>query len=67
VKKSLKVEGRIMKKTALDATAIVLLGSFFATPAFAGMLFPAPVAGVGIGALVVIGIGYRALRKRIDN
>lgn len=37
-----------------------------ASPAFAGPLeTPAPVAGVGIGAVLLIGAGYRAVKSRI--
>jgi hypothetical protein len=36
-----------------------------ASPAFAGRPVPAPVAGIGIGAVVLIGMGYRALKARI--
>jgi hypothetical protein len=37
-----------------------------ASPAFAGPLqTPAPVAGVGIGAVLLIGAGYRAVKARI--
>ena len=38
-----------------------------ADPAFAGILpqTPAPIAGAGIGAVVLIGFGYRALKGRI--
>ena len=50
-----------------DGAAILGLASVVSVPAFAGALAPAPLAGVGIGALVVLGIGYRALRKRIDG
>lgn len=43
---------------------VALLGS--ASPAFAGITpTPAPIAGVGIGAVVLVGIGYRALKARI--
>jgi hypothetical protein len=28
---------------------------------------PAPVAGVGIGAVILVGIGYRALKSRIGR
>jgi len=42
---------------------LVLVGA--ASPAFAGQTVPAPIAGVGIGAVVLIGIGYRALKARI--
>ena len=39
-----------------------------ASPAFAGnVVTPAPLAGVGIGAVVLVGLGYRALRRRIDR
>ena len=38
-----------------------------ATPAFAGRVVPAPVAGVGIGAVLLIGVGYRALKSRIGR
>lgn len=39
-----------------------------ADPAFAGLAVqtPAPVVGVGIGAVVLIGIGYRALKNRMN-
>jgi len=39
-----------------------------ASPAFAGDVVqtPAPIAGVGIGAIVLAGIGYRALKRRIN-
>lgn len=37
-----------------------------ATPAFAGIVrAPAPVAGIGIGAVLLLGAGYRALKSRI--
>ena len=37
-------------------------------PALAGKInpVPAPAAGIGIGAVVLLGIGYRALKKRIN-
>jgi hypothetical protein len=38
-----------------------------ASPAFAGLApTPAPVAGIGIGAVLLVGIGYRALKRRIN-
>jgi hypothetical protein len=48
------------------ALGIVLLAA--AAPAFAGDVVPtpAPVAGIGIGAVVLIGLGYRALKRRIN-
>jgi hypothetical protein len=56
-----------MKKVVFDTAAAAALAVVFATPAFAGCIVPAPVAGVGLGALVILGLGYRALRKRIDG
>jgi hypothetical protein len=44
---------------------LALLSS--AAPAFAGRLAPAPVAGAGIGAVLLIGMGYRALKSRIGR
>jgi len=38
-----------------------------ASPAFAGQTVPAPIAGVGIGAVLLIGVGYRALKGRVDR
>lgn len=40
-----------------------------ASPAFAGDVatVPAPIAGIGIGAVMLIGVGYRALKSRIDR
>ena len=38
----------------------------FASSAFAGNTVPAPIAGVGIGAVALIGLGYRALKRRIN-
>jgi hypothetical protein len=50
----------------------IAFGAAFAalsSPAFAGPLAatPAPVAGLGIGAFVLVGIGYRALKSRINR
>lgn len=56
-----------MKKIILDGSAALTLVVAFAAPALAGQIAPAPVAGVGIGALIILGLGYRALRKRIDG
>lgn len=47
----------------------VVLGSALvamASPAFAGTApVPAPIAGIGIGAVLLIGAGYRAVKGRI--
>ena len=46
------------------AMALLAAGS----PAFAGtQVVPAPVAGAGIGAVFLIGLGYRALKSRIGR
>ena len=47
---------------------IVFAGALLlaASPAFAAEVVPAPVAGVGIGAILLIGAGYRALKRRIN-
>ena len=37
-----------------------------ASPAFASEVVPAPIAGVGIGAVLLVGAGYRALKRRIN-
>ena len=40
-----------------------------ATPAFAGDLVrvPAPAVGIGVGAVILMGIGYRAIKSRISR
>ena len=47
------------------AFGLVMLAA--AAPAFAGRVTPAPIAGVGIGAVLLIGVGYRALKSRIGR
>jgi hypothetical protein len=47
------------------ALGVVLASA--ATPAFASVPTPAPVAGIGIGAVMLIGMGYRALKRRHDS
>ena len=56
-----------MKSIERISLGIVMAG--LATPAFAGIAapVPAPIAGVGIGAVVLLGIGYRALKSRIGG
>ena len=38
-----------------------------ASPAFAVAAVPAPVAGAGLGAILLIGAGYRAVKSRIGR
>jgi hypothetical protein len=50
----------------------MVLGMAFAAmaaPAFAGgaQPAPAPIAGLGIGAIALVGLGYRALKNRIRD
>jgi hypothetical protein len=48
--------------------ALGTLAASLAAPAWAGApATPAPIAGVGIGAVLALGLGYRALRRRIDR
>jgi hypothetical protein len=44
---------------------LALVGA--SSPAFAGSVAPAPIAGVGIGAVLLVGIGYRALKGRMTK
>jgi hypothetical protein len=54
--------------TRLETTILGLAMLGAASPAFAGGAapVPAPVAGVGIGAVILAGMGYRALKRRIN-
>jgi hypothetical protein len=52
-----------MKRVEYAVIAIALAS--LASPAFAGLsTTPAPIAGVGVGAVLLIGLGYRALKNR---
>lgn len=51
-----------IQASTLAAFALLLTE---AAPAFAGVSpTPAPIAGVGIGAVALLGLGYRALKRR---
>jgi hypothetical protein len=53
----------LTEKFALAATMLAT-----ASPAFAGtQVVPAPVAGAGLGAVLLVGLGYRALKSRIGR
>ena len=57
-----------MSRTEKFVLTFALLSA--ASPAFAGavgQVAPAPVAGAGIGAVLLIGLGYRALKSRIGR
>ena len=47
--------------------AIVLSLASISSPAFAGNAVPGPDAGVGLGAMALMGIGYAVLRKMRRN
>jgi hypothetical protein len=52
----------------IEAALFGVVAATLATPAFAGTAgVPAPIVGVGIGAVVLVGVGYRALRSRIGR
>ena len=56
-----------MNRTEKIIWAIAMLA--VADPALAGLAapVPAPAIGIGIGTIVVLGIGYRALKQRIHR
>jgi hypothetical protein len=54
----------------IETIAFGIALASLATPALAGNGtpgVPAPVVGVGVGAVVLIGIGYRALKNRFHS
>ena len=53
----------------LESTVLGIAFAAIAAPAFAGgaVPTPAPIAGLGIGAIAVVGLGYRALKNRIRS
>ncbi|GGA44195.1 hypothetical protein [Sphingomonas psychrolutea] len=57
----------MVRTHAFTAAAFVILLAE-AAPAFAGLpATPAPIAGVGLGAVALIGLGYRALKRRAQR
>jgi len=54
--------------TRLEKIVVGLAMVGMASPAFAAYdPVPAPIAGVGIGAVLLAGAGYRALKRRITR
>jgi hypothetical protein len=52
--------------TRIEKIALCAVLASTASPAFATEVgAPAPVAGIGIGAVALIGLGYRALKRRL--
>jgi len=60
-------ERNIMSRIEKIVFGLGLLSS--ASTAFAGEIrpVPAPIAGLGIGAVLLVGVGYRALKSRIGR
>jgi hypothetical protein len=56
-----------MNRIEKTSVALALLAA--ADPVIAGTFTPtpAPVAGIGLGAIALIGLGYRALKGRINR
>jgi hypothetical protein len=52
-----------MTRTEKIVLGVALLTT--ASPAFALTAVPAPVAGIGIGAVLLVGAGYRLVKRRI--
>lgn len=48
----------------VEQTILSLVLASLASPALAGTPTPAPVAGIGVGAVLLIGLGYRTLKGR---
>jgi hypothetical protein len=57
----------IMRISGLDILAASVAIVTLAGPAVAAVPTPAPIAGIGIGAFVALGVGYRALKRRIGR
>jgi hypothetical protein len=55
-----------MRISGLDVLAAAGAIAALASPALAAAV-PAPIAGIGIGAFVALGVGYRALKRRIGR
>ena len=51
----------------IETICFGLVVAALSTPAFAGAPngAPAPLLGVGVGAAILVGMGYRALKNRI--
>ena len=54
-----------IEKIVFGAASLVVAGPAFA--ASVDQVAPAPVVGAGIGAVLLIGAGYRALKSRIGR
>jgi len=53
----------------IETISLGLALAILSSPALAGGAqgAPAPIAGVGVGAVVLIGLGYRALKRRFRD
>jgi len=64
------VKGIVVRRSVcLDFAATAVIAALASTPAWAGLAppAPAPIAGVGIGAIALLGLGYRAMKRRLDR
>jgi hypothetical protein len=51
----------------IETISFTIALAVISSPAFAGAPTPgapAPIVGIGVGAALLIGLGYRALKKR---
>ena len=53
--------------TSIEKISWAVVMITIADPAFASVGTPAPVVGIGAGALAVIGMGYRALKRHVNR
>lgn len=51
----------------INLGAIATLALATSEAAIAGAITPAPVAGLGVGAVLLLGVGYRILSKRFGG
>lgn len=54
-----------MRTSRLLITALSFVA--FATPVYAGVPVPGPEAGMGLGAMAIVGAGYLYLKKRLNR
>jgi hypothetical protein len=56
-----------MRKLSIFAAAATAGIFALAGPAIAGVAVPAPEAGIGLGAMALIGTGYLYLKRRVTR
>lgn len=55
----------IMRTSSLFIVA--LSSAAFSAPVYAGVAVPGPEAGMGLGAMAIVGAGYLYLKKRLNR